>query len=88
MYDVFIYLSLIELICKKMNKYFIIIFLLLFSFSNNVIAQFGFSHEIGGIVGPVAFQSDYGERHNFSTNAGTTGYGIGRVHYLIFSNIR
>ena len=85
MYDVFIYLSLIELICKKMNKYFIIIFLLLFSFSNNVIAQFGFSHEIGGIVGPVAFQSDYGERHNFSTNAGNTGYGIGLVHYLNFS---
>lgn len=68
-----------------MNKYFIIIFLLLLSFSNDVIAQFGFSHEIGGIVGPVAFQSDYGERHNFSTNAGNTGYGIGLVHYLNFS---
>lgn len=68
-----------------MNKYFIIIFLVLFSFSNDVIAQFGFSHEIGGIVGPVAFQSDYGERHDFSTNAGNTGYGIGLVHYLNFS---
>lgn len=68
-----------------MNKNFIIIFLVLFSFSNNVTAQFGFSHEIGGIVGPVAFQSDYGERHDFSTNAGNTGYGIGLVHYLNFS---
>ena len=67
-----------------MTKYFIVTLLLLFGFTNNVSAQFGFSHEIGGIVGPVAFQSDYGERHNFSTNAGNTGYGIGIIHYLNF----
>jgi hypothetical protein len=48
-------------------------------------AQFGFSHEIGVIAGPVAFQSDYGERYNFSTNAGNTGYGIGLIHYINFS---
>jgi hypothetical protein len=48
-------------------------------------AQFGFSHEIGAIAGPVAFQSDYGERHNFATNIGNTGYGIGLIHYLNFS---
>ena len=48
-------------------------------------AQFGFSHEIGVIVGPVAFQSDYGERHNLATNIGNTGYGIGLIHYLNFS---
>lgn len=34
---------------------------LLFGISNVVTAQFGFSHEIGVIAGPVAFQSDYGE---------------------------
>ncbi len=48
-------------------------------------AQFGFSHEIGAIAGPVAFQSDYGERHDTSTNLGNTGYGIGIIHYLNFS---
>ena len=31
-------------------------------------AQLGFSHEVGAIVGPVAFQSDYGENQNFDTN--------------------
>ena len=48
-------------------------------------AQFGFSHEVGIIAGPVAFQSDYGERHDFKTNAGNTGFGIGLIHYLNFS---
>jgi hypothetical protein len=51
----------------------------------SVSAQGGFSHEIGVIVGPVAFQSDYGERNDLSTNAGNTGFGIGLVHYLNFS---
>jgi hypothetical protein len=69
----------------KMTKYFIITLLLLTSITNKAIAQFGFSHEIGAIVGPVAFQSDYGERNDISTNAGNTGYGIGLVHYLNFS---
>lgn len=50
-----------------------------------VHSQFGFSHEIGFITGPVAFQSDYGERHDLSTNAGNTGFGIGLIHYLNFS---
>ena len=66
-------------------KNFVITLLLLFGLSNNANAQFGFSHEIGAIVGPVAFQSDYGERYNFATNAGNTGYGIGIIHYLNFS---
>ena len=68
-----------------MPKYFIITFLCLFGFTNSINAQFGFSHEVGAIVGPVAFQSDYGERHDFATNAGNTGYGIGIIHYLNFS---
>ena len=69
----------------QMPKYLIITFLLLFGYSNEASAQFGFSHEVGVIVGPVAFQSDYGERSDFSTNAGNTGYGIGLIHYLNFS---
>ncbi|WP_310559359.1 THC0290_0291 family protein [Flavobacterium sp.] len=58
---------------------------ILLSVSNIAQAQFGFSHEIGAIVGPVAFQSDYGERHDLSTNTGNSGFGIGIVHYMNFS---
>lgn len=85
MNDVFIYLFLIPNFLQIMPKYILKSFLLLLCFSNGAFAQFGFSHEIGAIVGPVAFQSDYGERHDFSTNAGNTGYGIGIIHYLNFS---
>lgn len=48
-------------------------------------AQLGFSHEIGVIAGPVAFQSDYGERLDFETNSGNVGFGVGIVHYLNFA---
>lgn len=58
---------------------------LFFGYSNLAHAQFGFSHEIGVIAGPVAFQSDYGVRNNLSTNAGNSGLGIGIIHYLNFS---
>ena len=68
-----------------MPKYFILTFLSLFVYSSRTNAQFGFSHEVGAIAGPVAFQSDYGERYDFKTNAGNTGYGIGIIHYLNFS---
>jgi hypothetical protein len=46
-----------------------------------------FSHEVGAIAGPVAFQSDYGERYDFDTNKGNTGVGVGLVHYINFSYI-
>ena len=68
-----------------MPKYITLIFLLFLGFSNDISAQFGFSHEVGIIAGPVAFQSDYGERHDFATNSGNTGYGIGLIHYINFS---
>ncbi|MEO8234190.1 MAG: glutamate dehydrogenase [Flavobacterium sp.] len=68
-----------------MPKYFSLIFLFLIGSISSIQAQFGFSHEVGVIAGPVAFQSDYGERHDFQTNAGNTGIGIGLVHYLNFS---
>lgn len=67
------------------SKFIIAISILLFGYSNTANAQFGFSHEIGVIVGPVAFQSDYGERGDFTTNAGNSGIGIGLIHYLNFS---
>ncbi len=63
------------------------LFLILISIvlSDNAYSQFGFSHEIGVITGPVAFQSDYGERSDFDTNSGNTGFGFGLIHYLNFS---
>ncbi|WP_353088485.1 glutamate dehydrogenase [Flavobacterium sp.] len=69
----------------RTSKYFILTLLLLLGLTHRTAAQYGFSHEIGGIFGPVAFQSDYGERNDFSTNAGNTGFGIGLIHYLNFS---
>ena len=52
---------------------------------NEVSAQLGFSHEIGVIAGPVAFQSDFGVRNDFETNSGNTGIGIGIIHYINFA---
>ncbi|HEY4628005.1 MAG TPA: glutamate dehydrogenase, partial [Flavobacterium sp.] len=68
-----------------MAKHLLLLLLILFGFSYNSNAQFGFSHEIGVIAGPIAFQSDYGERHDLKTNSGNTGLGIGIIHYLNFS---
>ena len=82
--DVFIYLSRIEIKVMQKPKYFILALVLLV-LPNGLKAQFGFSHEIGVIVGPVAFQSEYGVRGDFETNSGNTGYGIGLIHYLNFS---
>lgn len=48
------------------------------------LAQNWFSNEIGLIAGPVAFQSDFGERHDFETNTGNIGFGIGFIHYMNF----
>lgn len=48
-------------------------------------SQLGFSHEIGFIVGPVAYQSDFGLRSDFETNSGNTGIGLGLIHYINFA---
>jgi hypothetical protein len=68
-----------------MTKKIIYSLLLVIGISQFSSAQFGFSHEVGAFVGPVAFQSDFGERHDLSTNAGNTGFGVGLVHYMNFS---
>ena len=57
----------------------------LFACTYSSVAQFGFSHEVGIIAGPVAFQSDYGERKDWDTNKGNTGIGVGIIHYINFS---
>ncbi|MCI9844295.1 THC0290_0291 family protein [Flavobacterium pectinovorum] len=57
-------------------------------FGITTISNAQLAHEIGFIFGPVAFQSDYGQRHDKSTNVGNTGFGIGAVHWLNFSSAR
>lgn len=47
-------------------------------------AQFRFSHEVGVIAGPIAYQSDFGERYDFETNTSKIGVGIGIVYYMNF----
>lgn len=67
-----------------MNKKTLLLILTVF-LSVKGFSQLGFSHEIGAITGPVAFQSDYGVNQNFETNKGNTGIGIGLVHYINFA---
>ena len=65
-------------------KHLVVLFCF-FAGIKSAFPQFGFSHEVGAIAGPVAFQSDYGERKDWDTNKGNTGIGIGIIHYLNFS---
>lgn len=65
-----------------------LIYLLLFLFlfcKERGYAQLGISHEIGVLVGPTAFLTDYGERYNLQNNASNSGFGIGLVHYMNFA---
>lgn len=69
-----------------MNTRILLLVFFLFGFSHQEIySQFGFSHELGLITGPVVFYSDFGQRNNFETNAKNTGFGIGLIHYINFS---
>lgn len=60
-------------------------FFFLLVVSQAMHSQFGFSPEIGIIVGPVQFRSDYGLRNDGETNFGNSGFGIGIINYLNFS---
>lgn len=51
----------------------------------SVLSQSNTFHELGVIVGPIQFRSDYGERSNNKTNSGNSGFGIGLIHYFNFS---
>ena len=63
-------------------KYLLLLFL---GVNSPMLAQFGFSHEVGAFAGGVAMQSDFGVRHDFKTNSGNTGFAVGLVHYMNFS---
>ncbi len=67
------------------TKSLLLVILLLFISKQELYSQFGFSHELGIIVGPVAFYSDFGQRNDFETNKGNVGIGIGLIHYINFS---
>lgn len=67
------------------TKYFALVFILTFFTQTESFSQFGFSHEIGIIAGPVVFSSDYGQRNDIETNMSNVGYGIGLIHYLNFA---
>ena len=62
----------------------LVIAFLVFS-KQDLHSQFGFSHEIGVIAGPLAFYSDFGQRYDFKTNSGNSAIGIGLIHYINFS---
>lgn len=61
-----------------------VFFVLVFS-KQDIYGQFGFSHEVGIITGPVVFYSDFGVRYDWETNTGNVGFGVGLIHYINFS---
>lgn len=69
-----------------MQTRYLLVVCLFFLFSKqDAFSQFGFSHEVGVIAGPLAFYGDYGQRNDFDTNSGNSTIGIGLIHYLNFS---
>jgi hypothetical protein len=67
----------------NLKQFFVFFFLLIgtqMSFSQAL-----FSHELGAVVGPVQFRSDFGEREDASTNLGNSGFGVGFVYYMNFA---
>jgi hypothetical protein len=67
------------------KKIYLSLLLLVTQFHSS-IAQSNIANEIGITIGPSTFQSDYGERYNFDTNAGNSGLTVGLLHYLNFSS--
>lgn len=67
------------------TRFLLMVFCLLFFTKQEVYSQFGFSHEVGLITGPVVFYSDFGQRNNFETNSKNVGFGVGLIHYINFS---
>ncbi|OIP51298.1 MAG: glutamate dehydrogenase [Flavobacteriaceae bacterium CG2_30_34_30] len=66
-------------------RYIVLVLLIFMLSKQDGYGQFGFSHELGVITGPVVFYSDFGQRNDTETNLGNVGVGIGLIHYLNFS---
>jgi hypothetical protein len=67
------------------TRLLLLVFLFLVFSKQEVYSQFGFSHEVGVITGPIVFYSDFGQRYDFETNTGNVGFGVGLIHYINFS---
>lgn len=68
----------------RFQPIFLILLFLLFN-KESSFAQLRISHEIGVLVGPASFLTDYGERYDLQNNVSNSGFGVGIVHYLNFS---
>lgn len=68
-----------------MSKKIVCAFIIYFSILNSNHAQSSLAYEIGIIAGPSILKSDFGERHDSSTNFGNNGFGVGFVHYTNFA---
>jgi hypothetical protein len=68
-----------------MLKHTLLTTLALFALSTTAVAQLKLAHEVGIIFGPVAMQSDFGQKSGFNLHSANTGFGIGFVHFLNFS---
>ena len=68
-----------------MSKHLFIKLFALFCIATTASAQSDLAQEIGIYAGPVTLQSDFGQRNNFDTNAGNSGFGIGIMHFINFS---
>lgn len=68
-----------------MPKHLFITLLATFGISTAALAQSDLAQEVGIFAGPVTLQSDFGQRHNFDTNVGNTGFGVGIMHFINFS---
>lgn len=66
-------------------KQLTIVFVFIMGISTG-FSQNRFTNEFGIILGPTAFQSDFGERRDFKSTAGNTGFGIGIVHFMNFED--
>lgn len=73
---------------KHLQKIFII-GLLIFCANTEIFGQDRESSEVGFFVGISAFSTDYGERREIrSSGGGNTGFGIGAMYYLNFTDYR
>ena len=63
----------------------LVLFIFCFLQKQQGYAQLGISNEIGVLVGPSSFYTDYGERYNIHNNVNNSGIGIGLVHYINFA---
>jgi len=58
---------------------------MILGYSENATGQLSFSNEVGVLVGPAGFFTDYGERWNLQNNLDNGGFGVGLVHYMNFA---